>query len=113
MNVYVYWPGQAVVTTAGEDTTWYVQVRDGTGRPVNISGWTFLFTAVNQHDGDDTVSTTSFSIVDAEEGIASFTLSRSTTLDLGGKVFRGEIWRTTPDKMLATGDWKVMRSIRA
>jgi len=111
---YIYWPAAGVITAAGDDIVWQFQVRDHEGAIVNIAGWTFSFWAVDQHDPLNVITVTngSFTITSAASGKAQFTIARATTVSQGGKVFRGSLWRTDTNKELASGSWKITRTVR-
>ena len=111
---YIYWPATVVITAAGDDIVWQFQVRDHEGVVVNIAGWTFSFWAVDQHDATNviTVTNSGFTITSAATGTAQFTIARATTATQGGKVFRGSLWRTDINKELASGSWKITRTVR-
>ncbi len=112
---YLYWPANTVITTAGDDTIWHFQVRDKSGAPVNIAGWSFGFWAVDQYDSENIISITgTFAITTAVLGLAYFTVTRASTLTMGGKVFRASLWRTNSgsQKEIASGTWKIMRTNR-
>lgn len=113
---YLSWAANQVVTTAGDDIVWKFQVRDADGAVVDITGWSFSFWAVDQHDAANIVAVTNvdFSITSASTGKAQFTIAAATTDDQGGKVFRGCLWRTNTgaNKELASGSWKVTRTVR-
>lgn len=116
--IYRHWPSVGTIaTTAGDDITWYFQVRDASGAAVDITGWEFSFYAVDQRDATNTltVANGSFTIATAASGLGYFTIARDSTTSQGGKVFKCELWKTNTgaQKMIAAGDWKVMATIRS
>lgn len=115
MSAYINWSAITVNTTAGDDVIWSFQVRDLADAVVDITGWTFGFYAEDQNDDDNTIDITdTFTIVDAEEGQAKFTIARALTTGYGATVWRGEIWRTNAgnQKRLAAGEWRINSTIR-
>lgn len=118
MPVYDNWETMPQETTAADDFIWRFRVTDNQDNVVNITGYEFAFYAVNQADALDIITITngSFTITDASEGQAQFTVAASDTSDYiaMGAVFQGEIWRANSgaNKRLCSGVWRVNPTIK-
>jgi len=79
----------------GEDKVWTVTITDSAGDPIDITGYTFLFTVkrkLNDSDGNALIRKEITSHSDPTNGITEITLVSADTNDKSGNFFYDYQW---------------------
>lgn len=101
----------------GEDKVWTVTITDSSGTPIDITGYTFLFTVKTNIDDTDTAAIIQKEITshsDPTNGVTEITLIQSDTNNKDGKFLYDYQWLDTSDNkrvILKNADFEIEQRV--